>query len=56
MDRLIYAFLAVGLFLLAAPALAAPAGAQTPDTIALSAGTEWVTAGSGETSTVTALV
>jgi len=52
MNRWIYVCLIAGLFL-----LAAPAGASIPDTIEIfETNTKWVTAGSGETSTITALV
>lgn len=52
MNRWIYVCLIAGLFL-----LAAPAGASIPDTIEkLETSNKWVTAGSGETSTITAWV
>ncbi|PKL55809.1 MAG: hypothetical protein CVV35_07965 [Methanomicrobiales archaeon HGW-Methanomicrobiales-6] len=48
MDRWTYACLAMGLLL-----LAAPAGALIPDDITLTSDTPWLTAGSGETATIT---
>ncbi|NLM29245.1 MAG: VWA domain-containing protein [Methanomicrobiales archaeon] len=52
MNRWMYVCLIVGLLL-----LAAPTGASIPDTIKyLTASPEWVTAGSGETSSITAQV
>ncbi|NMA87655.1 MAG: hypothetical protein GX965_00575, partial [Methanoculleus bourgensis] len=46
-----YACLVVGLLL-----VVAPVGALVPDTIAISTDPEWVTAGSGESATVTVQV